>query len=365
MLLPLFSRGQYIGTGANILDTTTERYVQNSPTNAAGNRRDIEKIRDSAYWSIRTLRAFIRAVDSTHASVNPPKNMIWVSPYGELYRGDLNSLILDTANIYVSKAWLQSRGYLTSVHGSLGYTPVPDTRTITINGNTQDLTIPRTWNVGDILSSGSYSNPTWITSLAYSKLTGTPTIPTNTTQISEGTNLYYTDMRARGAFSAGSGISISSGVITNTAADQTVTLTAGRGITITGTYPNFTISLVTPTISIVTRPIGTSPATFTISATKEAIATYTITCSVTNPLLVGTSTATAFLEYSVNGGSSWLLPAQVGNSSGVGVTVTLQLTNGQTGTLVGMIPANALVRIRTGTAGTASLTYVTGQETVY
>jgi len=32
-------------------------------------------------------------------------------------------------------------------------------------------------------------------------------------------------------------------LIENTAPDQTVTLTAGAGITITGTYPNFTISL--------------------------------------------------------------------------------------------------------------------------
>lgn len=165
--------------------------------------------------------------------------------------------------------------------------------------------------------------------------------------------------------SAGTGISIVANQINNTAPDQTVSLTAGRGISITGTYPNFTIALVTPTISIVSRSIGSSPTPFTISSTKEAIATYTVTCSVTNPLLVGTSTATAYLEYSTNGGSTWLLPSQNGNSSGVGITVTLQLTNGQTGTLIGVIPANASVRIRTATSGTASVTYVTGQETVY
>ena len=52
---------------------------------------------------------------------------------------------------------------------------VPTTRNITINGTTYDLSADRTWSVGDLLSSGSYSNPTWLTSLAWSKITGTPT----------------------------------------------------------------------------------------------------------------------------------------------------------------------------------------------
>src|ERR1700749_1115121 len=119
-----------------------------------------------------------------------------------------------------------------------------------------------------IKSTGSYSNPSWITSLAYSKLTGMPSIPTapvnadwfassglaqilnkptipsTTTQIAEGTNLYYTDVRARASNSAGTGISYNSttGVITNSSPDQTVTITAGAGVSITGTYPNFVVA---------------------------------------------------------------------------------------------------------------------------
>ena len=55
---------------------------------------------------------------------------------------------------------------------------VPTTRTLTINGTSYDLSTDRTWSVGDLLSSGSYANPSWITSLAYSKLTGAPTLGT-------------------------------------------------------------------------------------------------------------------------------------------------------------------------------------------
>ena len=46
---------------------------------------------------------------------------------------------------------------------------------ITINGTTYDLSANRSWSVGDLLSSGSYSNPSWITALGWSKITGTPT----------------------------------------------------------------------------------------------------------------------------------------------------------------------------------------------
>jgi hypothetical protein len=73
--------------------------------------------------------------------------------------------------------WLRSIDWniFNNKQASLGYTPVTNARTLTINGVAQDLTVNRTWSVGDLLSSGSYSNPTWITSLAWSKLTGTPT----------------------------------------------------------------------------------------------------------------------------------------------------------------------------------------------
>jgi hypothetical protein len=53
-----------------------------------------------------------------------------------------------------------------------------------------------------------------------------------TTNIAEGTNLYYTDARARAAVSAGVGISYNNGtgVITNSAPDQVVALTASTAI---------------------------------------------------------------------------------------------------------------------------------------
>lgn len=65
---------------------------------------------------------------------------------------------------------------------------VPTTRTITINGTTYDLSANRSWTVGDIRSDSSYANPSWITELAWSKITGVPTASTTTSGILTSTD---------------------------------------------------------------------------------------------------------------------------------------------------------------------------------
>ena len=50
------------------------------------------------------------------------------------------------------------------------------------------------------------------------------------------------DILQESDLTAGTGISITGATITNTAPDQTVSLTQGSNVTITGTYPNFTIA---------------------------------------------------------------------------------------------------------------------------
>ena len=72
-------------------------------------------------------------------------------------------------------AWSKLIGTPTTLSGYGITDALTMTRTITINGVTQDLTSNRTWNVGDIVSSGSYNNPSWITSLNWNKIASTPT----------------------------------------------------------------------------------------------------------------------------------------------------------------------------------------------
>lgn len=52
---------------------------------------------------------------------------------------------------------------------------VPTARTLTINGVGYDLSVDRAWTVGDVRTDQSYTNPSWITSLGWSKITSTPT----------------------------------------------------------------------------------------------------------------------------------------------------------------------------------------------
>jgi hypothetical protein len=105
------------------------------------------------------------------------------------------------------------------------------------------------WLIGDWLI---FNGATWQkidqTNTVTSVNGQTGAVVLTTTNVNEGTNLYYLDSRARQALSAGTGISYdnSTGVITNSAPDQTVALTAGTGISTSGTYPNFTIANTAP-----------------------------------------------------------------------------------------------------------------------
>jgi len=245
---------------------------------------------------------------------------------------------------------------------ALGYTPITDSRTI--NGVALNSNISLTKSdigLGNIDNTSDLNKPiSTATQTALNAKQNTLVSGTNIKTVNGNTLLGSGDLTVGNTYTAGTGISIASNVVTNTAPDQTITLTAGNRISITGTYPNFTIGYVEPTIN--TPVVRTLNSNFTISSTKQSIVSYTLTVTVTNPLLAGSSTANVFLEYSTNGGTTWLLPSQNGNLSSVALAVAVAITSGQTSTVNGIIPANALVRLRTLTTGTASVTYVTGTE---
>jgi len=155
---------------------------------------------------------------------------------------------------------------LTSSVGTKGYYYV-----VSVAGNT-NLNGITDWLVGDwAVFNGSIWQKVDNTETVTSVNGQTGAVVLTTTNIAEGTNLYYTDVRARASNSAGTGISYdsSTGVITNSAPDQTVVLTAGTGISTSGTYPNFTITNTSPSLG--GDVVG--PA----SATDNAIARYDTT----------------------------------------------------------------------------------------
>ena len=132
---------------------------------------------------------------------------------------------------------------LTSSTGTQGYYYVVNVAgTTNLDGITD-------WQVGDW---AIYNGTVWQkvdNTDAVSSVNGqTGTVVLTTTNIAEGTNEYFTTARARASVSAGTGISYdnSTGVITNSAPDQTVAISEGTGIDVTGTYPNFTVTNTAP-----------------------------------------------------------------------------------------------------------------------
>lgn len=165
------------------------------------------------------------------------------------------------------------------------------------------------------------------------------------------------------AISGGTGISISSGsIITNTAPDQVISLTAGNNdITITGTYPNFVITPYVPTTFTVTRAINSS--SFQISTTRHADAVYNIGISCTASI-GGDASGLVQLQYSIDGGTTWLNYPRIRNSNAVTLAVVLQSINNQEAVIVVQnIPANARLRFVPTQSGTTTITSILGFET--
>lgn len=139
---------------------------------------------------------------------------------------------------------------------------------------------------------------------------------------------------------------------------------AGSYTTVTVTSKGIvTAGSVTTINSGVSRSLSNSTGStnqYTISSTLRARVTYSITFSFTVTALLGAS-ATVYLEYSTNAGSSWVLASQCSKSFLLG----LALTGSDDMNLSGEIPANALVRLRTVTAGGGSCQFVTAQEVTY
>jgi len=79
------------------------------------------------------------------------------------------------------------------------------------------------------------------------------------------TNITFTQIAATAVYTAGTAISVTNNVITNTAPDQVVSLTQGGATTITGTYPSFTISS-TDTTYTAGGGIGLTGTTFSVAA---------------------------------------------------------------------------------------------------
>ena len=205
-------------------------------------------------------------------------------------------------------AWVfDNSTYLTGITSgqvttALGYNPVTDARILTINGTSQDLTTNRTWNVGDLLSSGSYSDPSWITSLAYSKLTGAPTIPIigtwgalNYPAWTTGTP--FVKMTAAGTFSLDLSTYLTSAV---------TSISATGPITVSGSTGSVDVSTSMSTNKLIGRSsVGTGVMEEITLGTGLTLSAGTLNATTSSGILKGTASGTDTYTVTITGPSSY------------------------------------------------------------
>jgi YVTN family beta-propeller protein len=187
------------------------------------------------------------------------------------------------------------------------------TNTTTLNftgdGVTASLTSPGVVEV-NIPSGGGGGGVTAVTGTAPIASSGGATPDISISQASSSSDGYLSSSDwstfdgKQDALTAGTGIDITSNVVSNTAPDQTVVLTAGTGISTSGTYPNFTIDNTAPD-QVVSLTAGTDISitgtypSFTIASTaatgmQGGQATGTDTYAVSIPGVTGYSLNDAY-----------------------------------------------------------------------
>lgn len=129
----------------------------------------------------------------------------------------------------------------------------------------------------------------------------------------DGLNGYWKNT----TLTAGTSISVTSsstGVLTiaNTAPDQTVALTAGTGISISGTYPNFTITNA-----------GVTGLTGTANQITVSASTGSVTLALANPINVDTSGNAATVTNGVYTTGSYADPSWITSLDGSKITGTM------------------------------------------
>ncbi len=150
----------------------------------------------------------------------------------------------------------------------------------------------------------------------------------------------YTNSDARLSLSAGTGISYdnATGIITNSAPDQTVSLTEGTDITITGTYPDFTIAYSGSSGGVTSITAGTG---ISVDVTTGAVTVTNSEPDQTVTLTAGTSISITgtYPDFTIGYTGSNLseaenLIAEVYNNSGATLTKgTIVYINGGHGNL--------------------------------
>jgi len=172
--------------------------------------------------------------------------------------------------------------------------------------------------------SGSFSGILWQNGPYFLEVSIDPTGGTSyttigTTQLLSVPYALYAEKAGNLNLNIGSGLSLTSGTLSNSAPNQTVSITSGSNIAVTGSYPSYTIS---STGSASTSVPNTS-VTGTGIATVTAAGTNTFNVAVQTPSIVGVGSTTvsgSFPSYTIStpstGVSGWSILGNAGTTDG-------------------------------------------------
>lgn len=168
----------------------------------------------------------------------------------------------------------------------------------------------------------------------------------------------------------GTGLSLTAGTLSNSAPDQTVVLTAGTGISTSGTYPNFTITNTAPD-QIVSLTAGTG------ISVSGAYPSFTITNSAPDQIVsltgAGTTVVTGtYPNFTITSNDQYVgtVTSVSGTGSVNGITLTGTVTSSGSLTLGGTLSGVSLTTQVTGTlpvgnGGTGTATTFTSGSIIF
>jgi len=397
---PIFSTVANSGLYSDLSGKPTIPTIPSNVSAFANDANYLSSVPAQSYSSITGKPTFATVATSglysdltgTPTIPSSPVNTDWNSSSGL-------SQILNKPNLSVYYLASNPNNYISSIPAQswASITGKPTLSTVSITGNYSDL-------IGLPSIPSAQINADWNASSGLGQILNKPSIPSNTNQLTNGANFIssvpnqtFSSLTGKPTTLSGYGItdgyssSNPSGYISSVPAQSFSSLTgkpttmSGYGITdgYTDTKARLALSLTTtgndltaatynnstgvlnipgrytPTINAVTRPINST--TFTPSATLQADVNYyiTITCTAT---IGGASSGSVVLQYSTNGGSTWINAGTLMNSNTVTLAVVLNSVTAQTACLSATIPAGALCRIVGSTSGSTVLTYVSGTE---
>lgn len=172
--------------------------------------------------------------------------------------------------------------------------------------------------------SGSFSGILWQNGPYFLEVNidpagGTSYTTVGTTQLLSVPYALYAEKAGNLNLSIGNGLSLTSGTLSNSAPNQTVSITSGSNIAISGSYPSYTISSTGSASTSVpnTSVTGTGIATVTTAGTN------TFNVAVQTPSLVGVGSTTvsgSFPSYTIStpstGVSAWSILGNAGTTDG-------------------------------------------------